>query len=201
MNGKTVDARGMVCPKPLILTKTALTELAVGEEMTIFIDNETSKQNVERFLKDNGAQSLCMEKSGVFTLVVKKVQEVLSHPNAQSYCHPGKTAHVLLFRNDKMGVGPDELGAILMKAFINTIKDVLPLPSALVFYNNGIHLTVEGSPVVEPLKELEARGISVLVCGTCLDYFNKKSLVRVGTVSNMFTILETLSKAHHVIEP
>jgi selenium metabolism protein YedF len=88
-----------------------------------------------------------------------------------------------------------------MKAFINTIKDVLPLPSALVFYNNGIHLTVEGSPVVEPLKELEARGISVLVCGTCLDYFNKKSLVRVGTVSNMFTILETLSKAHHVIEP
>ncbi len=212
MNDTIVDARGLVCPKPLIMTKAALTRLAVGQEMTVIIDNETSKQNVERFLKDNGAMSSCRERAGVYTLKVRKQLDGLPRPNAQEYCAPlpandaqnlktGGYAPVILFKNDKMGSGPDELGGILIKAFINTVKEISPLPSSLVFYNNGIHLTVEGSPVIAPLQDLEMRGVTILVCGTCLDYFHKKALVRVGIVSNMFSILETLSNAHHVIAP
>ena len=100
-----------------------------------------------------------------------------------------------------MGFGPDDLGSILIKAFINTIKEISPLPSALVFYNNGIHLAVEGSTVLEPLQDLQNRAVDILVCATCLDYFKKKASLKVGTASNMFTILETLSNAHHVIAP
>ena len=202
MENKIVDARGMVCPKPLIMTKTALMELAPGQSVTILIDNETSKQNVERFLQDNGAASSATEENGVYTLTVTKGESVLSHPDAELYCEPPlKKSYAILFRNDKLGVGPDELCSILIKTFINTIKEVSPLPTALVFYTNGIHLAVEGSAVLAPLKDLESRGVAILVCGTCLDYFNKKSDLRVGKVSNMFTILETLSSAGHVIEP
>ncbi|MGB7568297.1 MAG: sulfurtransferase-like selenium metabolism protein YedF [Chitinivibrionales bacterium] len=202
MQNKIVHARGMVCPKPLIMTKTALTELAPGQSMTVLIDNETSKQNVERFLRDNGAASSAIEKNGLYTLTVTKGESVLSHPDAELYREPSpKKSYTILFRNDKLGVGPDELCSILIKTFINTIKEVSPLPRALVFYTNGIHLAIEGSEVLAPLKELESRGIEILVCGTCLDYFNKKADLRVGKVSNMFTILETLSAAGHVIEP
>ena len=202
MEQKIVDTRGTVCPKPLIMTKTALVELAPGQSVTILIDNETSKQNVERFLQDNGAASSATEENGVYTLTVTKGESVLSHPDAELYCEPPlKKSYAILFRNDKLGVGPDELCSILIKTFINTIKEVSPLPTALVFYTNGIHLAVEGSAVLAPLKDLESRGVAILVCGTCLDYFNKKSDLRVGKVSNMFTILETLSSAGHVIEP
>ena len=202
MEDKIVDARGMVCPRPLIMTKTALIELAPGQSMTVIIDNETSKQNVERFLQDNGAASATTEKNGIYTLTITKGESRLSHPDAELYCEPPlNKSYAILFRNDKLGTGPDELCNILIKTFINTIKEVSPLPTALVFYTNGIHLTIEGSPVLAPLKDLERRGVSILVCGTCLDYFNKKADLRVGKVSNMFTILETLSGAWHVIEP
>jgi selenium metabolism protein YedF len=202
MENKTVDARGMVCPKPLIMTKTALSELTPGQSMTVLIDNETSKQNIERFLQDNGAISSTTEKNGVYTLTVTKGEGLLSYPEAELYCAPPlKKSYVILFRNDRLGTGPDELGSILIKTFINTIKEVSPLPTTMIFYTNGIHLAVEGSPVLAPLKELESRGVSILVCGTCLDYFNKKADLRVGKISNMFTILETLSGAGHLIEP
>jgi selenium metabolism protein YedF len=100
-----------------------------------------------------------------------------------------------------MGSGSDELGSILMKAFVNTIKEVKPLPSKIIFYNSGILLAIEGSPLVPSLRELEAAGVEVLVCGTCANYHNKKDLVRTGTISNMYTILEALTSADRIIKP
>jgi selenium metabolism protein YedF len=100
-----------------------------------------------------------------------------------------------------MGKGPEELGEILIKAFINSIKEVSPLPGAIVLYNSGIFLAIEGSPVIEALTEMETLGVKVLVCGTCLNYFGKKDQLRTGTISNMYSILETLSSAGHVVVP
>jgi selenium metabolism protein YedF len=211
MDHKTIDTRGMVCPKPLILTKAALSTLGINDEMTVLVDNETSKQNVERFLRDNGVSCSANLDAGVYTLRVRK-QADAPPTDARTYCAPQSSnvqkaaagrnrAAVILFKSDKMGAGPDDLGGILIKAFINTIKELSPLPSALVFYTNGIHLVVEGSSVIEPLNDLQNKGVLILVCGTCLDYFKKKEQVKVGTVSDMFTILETLAGAHHVVDP
>ena len=100
-----------------------------------------------------------------------------------------------------MGEGENELGEILIKAFINTIAEVSPLPGAIVFYNSGIFLTVEGSAVLESLQQLEKSGVKILVCGTCLEYYQKKEHIRAGIISNMYTILETLSSAKHIISP
>jgi selenium metabolism protein YedF len=204
MEEKLVDARGKLCPQPLIMTRKALKELATGQCLRILVDNETSKENVVRFLTDNGFASLVREDKGVYTLHVTKTKEDLPKPDAEAYCTApaaGTGPHVIVISSDKMGSGPDDLGAILMKAFVNTIKEVKPLPAKIVFYNSGILLTVEGSPLVESLKELESLGVTLLVCGTCVNYFQKQNLVRAGTISNMYVILETLTAAGTVIRP
>lgn len=109
--------------------------------------------------------------------------------------------HIISIPNDKMGSGSDELGAILIKGFINTIGKTAPLPEKIIFYNAGAKLVTTESPVLESLIELETRGVTILVCGTCADFFNIKDQVAVGTISNMPTILESLTSACKVITP
>jgi selenium metabolism protein YedF len=203
MDKVVVDAKGMLCPRPLIMTKKALKDCAVGQTMAVIIDNEASKQNVLRFLRDNGAQASVEERDGVFTLTISKERDGLAHPDAQAYCTPAPAAapHVILFRDNVMGGGDPELGSILIKAFVNTIKEVSPLPGSLVFYNRGIFLALRDSPVLEALRELESHGVTLLVCGTCTDYYDKKEAVAAGVISNMYTILETLTGASHIVEP
>lgn len=202
MKPRIVDAKGMMCPKPLVMTKTALSEMKDGDECVVLIDNETSKENVERFLRDNHLNFSSEKRANVFSIHVKKGAGSLSRTDAENYCDtgPAKHAHVVCFRSDKMGVGPDDLGALLVQAFINTIKDT-PIPSALVFYNSSVHLTSRDSRVLESLKDLERRGVKILVCGTCVDYFKMKDSIGAGTISNMFTIMETLAHASHVVYP
>jgi selenium metabolism protein YedF len=112
-----------------------------------------------------------------------------------------KEGHVILIKNDKMGFGPDELGSILIKGFLSAVRETAPRPGAIIFYNQGIHLAVEGSPVLETLKALEEMGVRILVCGTCLNYFDKKESLRAGRISNMYEITETLTRAPHIIAP
>jgi selenium metabolism protein YedF len=202
MKSKTVDTRGQVCPKPIILTKQALKDIAIGDSLTVLIDNETSKFNVERFLKDNKLSPQISQDGTVFTLTVTKTHDAMPAQNAESYCAPAPGKRPLIVINSEtMGRGAEELGTILMKAFINTIKDVDPLPEKILFYNSGIQLTTEGSPLIDPLKELEAKGTAIMSCGTCLDYYKKKDKLRVGTITNIYAILEAMAKAPHVIQP
>jgi selenium metabolism protein YedF len=193
----------MQCPKPLILTKKELNALGTGESIEILIDNETSKQNVERFLKDNGIAVATTQDGSLFTLKATKTHTGAIAGDEKAYCSPSvpQRSHVICFSSDTMGNGPAELGAILMKAFVNTIKEVEPQPSHCVLYNTGVRLVVDGSPLIEPFQQLSEKGVRILACGTCLDYFKVKDKLKVGAVSNMYTILETLSAAGHVIRP
>jgi selenium metabolism protein YedF len=193
----------MACPKPLVLTKKALGGLGEGQTLSVLIDNETSKQNVERFCRDNGVLVTAEVRDGIYTLTLRKPEQGPIVADEKAYCTPGRQdkRHVILFKSDVIGAGPPELGAILMKAFINTLKEVQPLPSHLVFFTTGVHLVLQGSAVLGALIDLEKMGLKVLVCGTCLDYFNVKDRLGMGSVSNMYTILETLTAAGSVIVP
>jgi selenium metabolism protein YedF len=206
MESIIVDARGELCPKPLIMTKKQLHETRIGGKFVILIDNETSKENVERFLRDNRIQFQTTREKNIFSLEVTKTEADLRRPAAEEYCLPATgakagTGHAYCFTGDQMGSGPAELGQILVQGCINTIKEVEPLPAALVFYNSGVTLTVDTSPVLDALRNLEESGVRILVCGTCANYFQIKDQIRVGIISNMYTILETLSHAGHVIYP
>ncbi|HUI92382.1 MAG TPA: sulfurtransferase-like selenium metabolism protein YedF [Chitinivibrionales bacterium] len=198
---KTVDARDMACPKPLILARKALNGLAAGGRVRVMVDNETSVQNIKRYCRDNGVGASVSKQGRLFALTLAKRGTKAAAANEAAYSGSGAPAkpHVVVFRSDTMGTGPAELGAVLVKAFVNTIKEVKPLPSHLIFYNSGVNLVVEGSALIGPLSDLEKMGVKILACGTCLDYFNLKDRLKVGDVSNMFTILETITAAGHVV--
>lgn len=206
-----VDAKGQLCPKPLILTKKQLVAAKENETFIVLVDNETAKENVERFLSDNGIEFSVEEQDGVYCLTVTKNQAVLNRPKAEEYCpipssktsdsQPSDSNYVICFKNDKMGTGDDDLGGILVKGCINTIEEMETLPSAIVFYNGGVKLTLDNSAVVETLQKLEQSGVKILVCGTCADYFGVKDQVKAGVISNMYDILETLTSARHVVSP
>jgi selenium metabolism protein YedF len=112
---------------------------------------------------------------------------------------PASGPLVLTVPSDIMGRGDEELGGILVRAFFHTLGEVEPLPQTIIFFNSGVKLVVEGSPVVEDLQALKARGIEILACGTCLGHYGFKERVALGEVSNMYTIAETILGAGKVV--
>ena len=108
---------------------------------------------------------------------------------------------VVVISSDRMGEGNDELGKVLIKGFIYAITQLETLPKTVIFYNGGATIPVEGSVSLEDLKNLEAQGVEIITCGTCLDYYNLKEKLAVGSVTNMYTIVEKMSKASCIIKP
>jgi selenium metabolism protein YedF len=106
---------------------------------------------------------------------------------------------VVTIPSEFMGRGDAELGHILIRSFFHTLGEVAPLPDTIIFFNSGVKLVVEGSPVLEDLQDLCGRAVEILACGTCLGYYELKEKVAVGEVSNMYTIAEKLLGAGKVI--
>ena len=88
-----------------------------------------------------------------------------------------------------------------MKGFIYALSQQEELPSTILFYNGGAKLTTEGSLSLEDLKSMEAQGVQILTCGTCLNYYGLSEKLAVGSVTNMYSIVEALANADKVIKP
>lgn len=108
---------------------------------------------------------------------------------------------VVVISSDRMGSGNDELGKVLMKGFIYAVSQLDQLPKTILFYNGGATITTEGSASLEDLKNMEAQGVEIMTCGTCLDYYNLKDKLAVGTVTNMYSIVETMNGAAKILRP
>jgi selenium metabolism protein YedF len=188
-----LDLRGKTCPVPVIETKRLIDSKPV-EEIEVLVDDSTASENVQRFLTSGGFAVQCKEAGGEYCIHgTKKPGEVKSEE---------KTGKVLAYvSSETMGIGNDELGAILMRSFLNTLKEIKPLPWRVIFVNAGVKLACEDSPVLNVLKDLEGIGIEILACGTCLDYFKLKERLRAGRTSNMFEIVSSLVEASNVIKP
>jgi selenium metabolism protein YedF len=201
---KTVDARGLKCPMPLILTKRALLETGPDETLEILIDNETSVKNVTRFLEEHQMTVSTENQGGGYRLAVSKTGIITVQTRAEDYCEnpsavPGD--YMVCIQKNISGEGVDELGVRLIHLFIHTLTDIDHKPLMMGFLNSSVFLTLHGSPVLEPLKELEQEGVRILVCGTCLDFFQKKEELAVGIVSNMYEIMDLMSKTAKVLYP
>ncbi|NTW31438.1 MAG: sulfurtransferase-like selenium metabolism protein YedF, partial [Bacteroidetes bacterium] len=190
---KTIDAKGQICPVPLIMTKKALSEITENETLKILIDNETSVKNVTRFLEELGMEIRTEKKDDVFELIVNKTGNTPENAKVEDYCTVEdikKGNYVVAVQRNRLGDGAEELGLILIKGFINTLPESTLKPKTIIFLNSGIFLALNDSPVIDSLRKLEQSGVEVLTCGTCLDYYQKKDELRVGKVSNMYEILE-----------
>lgn len=201
MSEHTVDARSLRCPQPLMMAKRALEGINEGEHLRVLIDNEISRDNLVRYLRDNGMAPTLSVEGGVYTIEVKKSGGSAPLGEAADYCVPGRppAGPVIVISRGGMGSGSEELGRILLQACVNTLKDISPLPSAIVCYNAGVSVVAEGAPTVPALLDLERVGVTILVCGTCVDYYELKGKLGVGAISNMYEILQRVSAAERVV--
>ncbi len=201
---KILDAKGQKCPVPLIMTKKALQEIQEDETLEIHIDNETSVKNVTRFLEDHQMKVQTVKQGETYRLTVCKSGTIPEETRPEEWCSiPAALTHdyCIAFQKNTLGQGSDELGQVLIKAFINTLPETDHKPRTLLFLNSGIFLALEDSPVLESLRKLEQEGCRILVCGTCLDFYHKKPSLGVGIVSNMYDILTSMSSSAKVLFP
>jgi selenium metabolism protein YedF len=194
---RKVDARGLACPQPVLMTKEALEGIEEGI-ITVLVDNVASKENVKRFAQRMGCTVDILDKEGVFELRIVK-GFTCEIPRVQEEPEETQEGPVVLITLDKLGE-EEELGLILMKGFISTLREASRCPSKILFMNTGVFLTIEDSPVLEPLKELEERGVEIYSCGTCLDYFGLKDKLAVGHITNMYDTVENLTGAELVVK-
>ena len=196
---KVVDARGKVCPQPVILTKK---EVEAGNlELEIIVDNEISKMNVIKFGTSLGFQSKEeVLEDGIYIRLTKESGDIVKDLEEVSVkVESNEENKGFVFGKDTLGSGDDKLGKLLMKGFIYTITETKPFPKFMIFLNGGVKLTTEGSESIEDLKKLEDAGVKIVSCGTCLDFFEIKDKLLVGEISNMYTIVETISSSDNAI--
>ena len=196
---KTVDCRGLACPQPVMEAKKALA-LSETREITVLVDNPTSRENVSRFATSQGYQVSVTEERGYSALTIRKgeggkKEEKTSVPKAAV-----EGGLVFFIDSDSMGRGSEELGVILMRAFLHTLGEADIKPDKLIMVNSGVKLACGGSPVLEDLQSISSHGVDILACGTCLNYFGLKDKLVVGRVSNMYEILNSLSTAGRTVK-
>ncbi|MEB3024389.1 MULTISPECIES: sulfurtransferase-like selenium metabolism protein YedF [unclassified Parvimonas] len=196
---KEINAKGLACPQPLILTKKAV-ENSEEKEFLVIVDNDTAVKNLEKFSKSSNLNFRFEKKSdNEFNVYVTKSNET-NLQEATAFCSVGNSSDVVIaISKDFMGNGSEELGKLLIKGFIYTSSEYEKLPKTLVFFNSGVKLTCEESPCTDDLQKLKDKGVEIISCGTCLDYFGLKEKLLVGEISNMYTIYETLFNAEKVI--
>lgn len=199
---KEIDARGMNCPLPVIHTKKALEAMESGK-LTTIVDNDVAKENVRKLASSMNLKVDITQNQGSFYIDIFKEHSVgtINIETLDIMCK-GKDEKdiVILISTDKLGEGSDELGGLLMKSYIYALTEVTPYPNSILLLNSGVSLAVEGSEVVDHFRALESRGVEILSCGLCLDYYKIKDKLVVGGVTNMYTIVEKLNSASNTIK-
>ena len=142
------------------------------------------------------------EKLFVVTLTVDDPAAVSGTAPEEAACTPDNRDNtVVVIGTSCLGSGDDTLGATLMKGFLYALSQQERLPRTILFYNGGAKITTEGSVSIEDLKNMEAQGVEIRTCGTCLNYYGLTDKLAVGSVTNMYDIVETMTSAGKVIRP
>lgn len=195
----SIDTRGKLCPLPLIIFKREIKNARPGEEVELLVDNELSCQNLMDHLSNEGI-SFREEKVGAETKLYFLAPKVKAEKPLGE--HASQEGYVIVLNSDQLGHGDRALGEILMRSFINTLDQLERLPRTIVCYNAGVQLLKEGRDTAESLYRLrEERGVDVVACGTCVEYYDLKKGLKVGRIVNMLQILELLEQAPKVIYP
>jgi len=195
---KNINARGLTCPAPVLQTRAALQENSPSH-VRVVVDNEAAQQNVQRFLESQGFQT-ALEQDGVDYVVNGRCDpQPLDQP--QTTPEPSSNAQkiMVMCATDRMGFGDDALGLKLMANYLRSLKEMGEDLWRLVFVNNGVKLTIDGSEVLKDLQGFEKDGLQILVCGTCLDHFDLLKKKRVGQTTNMLDIVTAMQLADKVI--
>ena len=195
-----VDARGMACPIPVVKANQALAQMTEGI-LEVHVDNTVAVENLKRMALQKGLPVKTEQPEDSHYVVTIPVTGAVDTVMPELTCTDCAGNTVVAVDTDSMGRGNDELGAVLIKGFLFAVSRLETLPKTVLFYNGGAKLTTEGSASLEDLRLMEQQGVEILTCGTCLNYYGLTDQLAVGSVTDMYTIVERLSRAEKVIKP
>ena len=202
---KIIDCNGMACPLPVVNAKKAAEALNTGDVLTVLVDNEIAVQNLTRFAEHKGFTVSAEKKSDKEYAVMMHISgtaaEEAKEEEVACVMDSRRKGMLVVLSGNVMGTGDAKLGTSLMKAFVFALTKQDQLPDTILCYNTGAYLTCEGADTLEDLKLLESEGVTILTCGTCLDFYGLKERLAVGGVTNMYDIVERMENAAQIIKP
>ena len=202
---KIIDCKGMACPLPVVNAKKAAEELNSGDVLTVLVDNEIAVQNLTRFAEHKGFGVSAEKKADREYAVIMTISGAVAEKNKEEeiacVMDSRRKGMLVVLSGNVMGTGDPKLGTSLMKAFVLALTKQDQLPDTILCYNTGASLTCEGADTLEDLKLLESEGVTILTCGTCLDFYGLKEKLAVGGVTNMYDIVERMESAAQIIKP
>ena len=202
---KIIDCKGMACPLPVVNAKKAAEELNAGDVLTVLVDNEIAVQNLTRFAEHKGFGVSAEKKADREYAVVMRLSGATAADTREEevacVMDSRRKGMLVVLSGNTMGTGDAKLGTSLMKAFVFALTKQDQLPDTILCYNTGAYLTCEGADTLEDLKLMESEGVTVLTCGTCLDFYGLKEKLAVGGVTNMYDIVERMENAAQIIKP
>lgn len=193
-----IDCRGLMCPQPVIHTKKFIEAHAGVEALSVLVDNAAAKENVTRFLENQGFSAQVSEAGGVFTIDGKregKPESLSGMPDDSD-----STRTLVFITSDLLGTGDPELGEKLMASFIATLNELGEDLWRIILLNAGVKLAAAPGNILDSLKGLSAEGISILVCGTCLTHYGLLEQKQVGETTNMMDVISSLQLAEKIIK-
>jgi selenium metabolism protein YedF len=206
----TLDCKGLACPQPVLETKRVM-EGGDASQIKVIVDNYASRENVTRFAINQGFQVDVNKRPGeVYEIIVTRAPDgALSSattvragaPVSEPELTPAAPKSVVYIGAATIGKGDDELGATLMRGFLRTWIDIEPKPWRMIFINGGVKLTTIDEEAAEAVSMLQEKGVEALSCGTCLERFGLQDKLKVGKITNMYEVLDTLNQASKVISP
>ncbi len=208
---KELDARHLACPGPVIEARRLLD--AGNAAVRVRVADALARSNVTRFAASRGARAVSDEQSdGSFVVLIEQAEDacpiaetLIAESESASSVSPESALQrgprVVQVPGDTMGHGDDELGRILLRGFLKTQLQLDRPPDAVIFYNTGVRICCEGSPLIEDLRALEERGVEIIACGTCLNFFGLAAALRVGRVTDMLEIASRLADAGSIVRP
>ena len=195
-----IDCNGLACPMPVIKTKKYF-DLEDAKEALVIVDNEVAKDNVLRLAKGINLNSSFIEEDGLYKIQLSKGEfSNVQATNSDEIVEYRTLAPTILVSSNLLGNGDDRLGETLMKVYIKTLAEAEILPENLMFINGGVKLTCTGSDVLDSLTLMKEKGVNIISCGACLDFYNLKEELKIGEIGNMYQIIDLMNKSGNTIK-
>jgi selenium metabolism protein YedF len=188
---------GLSCPQPVLITKKYLEENPDAGTVSVIVDNQAASENVSRFLENTGFNVNIKKLDNRYEISGTRIAGNVDQ--CRRYNHTESNKILIMITNDVIGNGERTLGEKLMLNFLKTLPEMGDSLWRLVFLNEGVKLSVKDSPALPVLTQLEAQGVSILVCGTCLEYYSLLEKKGIGVTTNMLDIVTSLQAAEKII--
>ena len=191
-----IDARDQGCPKPVMMAEEALSKITEGI-VEVIVDNEASADNLAWFAKNHAFFSETIRDGNDWRVKIVKGYACTPIAATEKAQATEKTL-LLVVGTDAMGKEED-LGKILMKAYFETMKTYKQNPHTIFFLNAGVKLTTTIADIYPILKEIEAMGVEIYSCGTCLKHYSLEDELKVGRRGTTNHIVEGMKDFDKVV--